>query len=78
MVKNDLGIILIEYDGLYWHNQSYDNIKDDIVLDTRNDIIGIIRISDVKYKENNDKVIKKINYGIEEIKNKKINRIKIY
>jgi len=77
-LKTNKGIVLIEYDGLYWHNQSYDEIKDSVALDIRNDIIGIIRVSCEKFKTNQQKCIKYIENGIEKIKNKKCNRIKIY
>lgn len=77
-LKCENGVILIEYDGLYWHNQSYDEIKDDIVLTLRKDILGIIRISDLFYKKNYEKTLKLINDGINKIKSKECNRIKIY
>lgn len=77
-LKTNDGIILIEYDGLYWHNQAYDELKDMVALDIRNDIIGIIRISCNHFKTNSEKTIKLIKYAIEEIKSKKSNRIKIY
>jgi hypothetical protein len=77
-LKTSNGIILIEYDGLYWHNQSYDEIKDQISLEIRNDILGIIRISSDHYKNNHIKTIKLINHGIEKIKSYESNRIKIY
>jgi hypothetical protein len=77
-IKTSAGIILIEYDGLYWHNQSYDEIKDRITLAIRTDILGIIRVSCKHFKDNNKQTIKKINNAIEQIKNKEGNRIKIY
>jgi len=77
-IKTINGIILIEYDGLYWHNQSYDEIKDSVSISLRSDILGIIRVSCERYKTNKDKTIKKINNAIREIKNKEGNRIKIY
>ena len=43
----------------YWHNQSYDEIKDSISLSIRPDILGIIRVSYERYKTNQDKTIKK-------------------
>jgi len=77
-LKTDGGIILIEYDGLYWHNQSYDEIKDTVTLDIRNNILGIIRVSCEHYKTKPIKTIKIINHAIKEIKSKKSNRVKIY
>ena len=70
-------LILIEYDGLYWHKQDYDELKDKICLSIRDDISGIIRISDHSYK-NNNKTIKLIKDAIEQIKSKECNRVKIY
>jgi hypothetical protein len=75
--KDEDSLILIEYDGLYWHNQIYDEIKDRICLEFRNDITGIIRVSDNSYK-NNTKTIKLIKDAIKQIKNKECNRVKIY
>lgn len=75
--KDNDSLILIEYDGLYWHKQTYDDIKDNICLSIRNDISGIIRVSDHSYK-NNNKTIKLIEDAINQIKNKKCNRVKIY
>lgn len=75
--KDNDSLILIEYDGLYWHKQSYDDIKDKICLTMRPDISGIIRISDNSYK-NNNKTIKLIKDAIKQIKNKECNRVKIY
>lgn len=75
--KDGNTLILIEYDGLYWHNESYDEIKDKICLSIRNDITGIIRISDEQYKSNR-KIIKHIQDAIEKIKSKECNRVKIY
>jgi len=77
-IKTSLGIILIEYDGLYWHNQTYDEIKDSVTLGIRDDILGILRISCKQYKTNKKNIIKLINHGIEKIKSKESNRIKIY
>jgi hypothetical protein len=77
-LKTDLGIILIEYDGLYWHNQAYDEIKDRLALEIRSDILGIIRISCKHYKTNRQKTLKLIKHGIKKIKSKESNRIKIY
>ena len=75
--KDNDFLILIEYDGLYWHKQEYDEIKDNICLSIRNDISGIIRVSDHSYK-NNNKTIKLIENAIKQIKNKECNRVKIY
>lgn len=75
--KENEYLILIEYDGLYWHNQSYDEIKDAICLDFRQDVNGIIRVSSERYKKDKN-IIKEINYGIEEIKSQKSNRVRIY
>ena len=77
-IKTDDGIILIEYDGLYWHNQSYDEIKDRITLELRNDILGIIRVSCETFKRNKSKIIDLVYESIENIKSKKSNRIKLY
>lgn len=77
-LKTDDNIILIEYDGLYWHNQSYDEIKDSIVLNTRPDIIGIIRVSCEYFKQNKTTIIKKLSNAIKQIKSKECNRIKLY
>ena len=72
------GIILFEYDGLYWHNQSYDELKDSVALELRHDILGIIRVSCEHFKTNKDKTIKLIKNAIKKIKSKESNRIKIY
>ena len=40
--KNNDSLILIEYDGLYWHKQEYDEIKDIVCLGIIYDISGII------------------------------------
>lgn len=77
-LKTDDNIILIEYDGLYWHNQSYDEIKDSIVLNIRPDVIGIIRVSCEYFKQNKITIIKKLNNAINQIKSKECNRIKLY
>jgi len=77
-IKYDNNVILIEYDGLYWHNQSYDEIKDYVALNIRNDILGIIRISCKQFKTNKNNLIKLIKDGIKKIKSKESNRIKIY
>ena len=70
-------LILIEYDGIYWHNQAYDDIKDKICLRVRPDVTGIIRISSERYKTDKN-IIELIQNGIEEIKSKKCNRVKLY
>jgi len=77
-IKHTGGIILVEYDGIYWHNQSYDEIKDNVALKIRNDIIGIIRVSSEHYKTKRKLTIQQIQDGIEKIKNKESYRIKIY
>ena len=64
-LKTDDGIILIEYDGLYWHNQSYDEIKDRITLELRNDILGIIRVSCETFKRKKNKITNLIHESIE-------------
>jgi len=53
-LKIEEGLILIEYDGDYWHDEIYDDLKDEVILEIRKDILGIIRISSSyfeKYKE---------------------------
>jgi hypothetical protein len=73
--------ILIEYDGLYWHNEEIDSIKDNLILapQKRTDIIGIIRISD-KYYKSSDKnnTLQEIKNAIEKIFNKEEKIIKLY
>lgn len=74
-IKTENGLILIEYDGFYWHNIEYDNIKDDITLEIRPDILGIIRFSS---NANSDKdKINKLKDGINKIKNQECKKIRI-
>lgn len=78
-IKCDDKIIILEYDGTYWHNKEYDELRDNVILELRNDIIGIIRINDNFVKSNSLSIIKKeIEYAIEEIKSKKCKRKLIY
>lgn len=76
--KTENGIILIEYDGLYWHNQSYDDIKDEVAFEERKDILGVIRVSDEFYKKNKNSIKIIVQNGIEEIKSGKCRKIKFY
>ena len=70
---------MFEYDGNFWHDIEYDEIRDDIILSKRKDIIGIIRIGDIYFKGNNiEKIIKDIEYAIEDIKSKKCKRKLLY
>lgn len=78
-IKIENKIILFEYDGSYWHNNEYDELRDDILFSVRNDIIGIIRISDTYFKSNDiKKIINDIKYAIEDIKSKKCKRKLLY
>ena len=71
-------ILLIEYDGEYWHKFRNDILRDELTLNNRKDIIGILRISDNFYKNNNKEIIiNNIKDGINKIKNKENNRIKL-
>ena len=75
--KTDHGIILLEYDGTYWHDTKKDEDRDKLVLEIREDIIGVIRTNDYyfyKHKIN----INTFNDAIEKIKSKKSNRILLY
>lgn len=76
--KEDNILILIEYDGLYWHNESWDDLKDSITFNIRDDISGIIRVSDAYYKKHKSIIKNIVNDGITEIKNRKHRRIKFY
>ena len=78
-IKINDKIILLEYDGTYWHNIEKDEIRDTIIFETRQDIIGIIRIKDSTYKSyKNDfkKIIQKLKHGIKEIESGKRTTIK--
>ena len=78
-IEFENNIILFEYDGNFWHDIEYDEIRDDIILSKRKDIIGIIRIGDIYFKGNNiEKIIKDIEYAIEDIKSKKCKRKLLY
>jgi len=78
-IKTENGIILLEYDGTYWHNIKEDDFKDYEVLKIRKDIIGIIRITDTYFKNNKlniNKIKKDIKDGINKIKSKKCKTIR--
>lgn len=78
-IGTDCGNIIFEYDGKFWHNEEFDNMRDDIILSIRKDIIGIIRIGDTYFKINNiKKIINDIKYAIEDIKNKEYKRKLLY
>lgn len=78
-IKYDDGVIILEYDGGYWHNIEYDKIRDSVLLNLRNDILGIIRINDTFVKNNNIQTIKKeVEYAIKDIKSKKCKRKLLY
>lgn len=72
------GLILIEYDGNYWHDEIYDDLKDEIILETRKDILGIIRISSDYFEKNKETIKIDIKDGIKKIKDKESNRIRLY
>jgi len=77
--ESEHGMIIFEYDGYFWHNKKYDEERDKIILEKRKDIIGIIRIGDDYYKNNNISKIKKdIEYAIEDIENQKYQRKLFY
>jgi hypothetical protein len=72
-------LIIIEYDGLYYHDEVYDNLRDDVIFSIRPDIIGIIRVSDSFYKSNKiEQIRKEIDYAIKDIKSKKYKRKWLY
>lgn len=73
--KTKKGIILIEYDGTYWHNQERDTIRDKETLETRDDIIGIIRVQDKFYRKNRTNIKQHIEYAIKKIESKESNRV---
>jgi hypothetical protein len=80
-IKTNDGIILVEYDGTYWHDIDKDFKRDDVVLNIRKDIIGVIRINDFyfyKYNQTLKIIINSIQDGIEKIKNKETNRVILY
>ena len=76
--SNDSKIILFEYDGLYYHDEDNDNIRDTNVFENRTDILGIIRISDKYYKKNKIKIRTEIYEAIRKIENKECKKIKLY
>lgn len=79
-IKIDEGIIIFEYDGTYWHNLEEDNLKDNLIFKAREDIIGIIRITDSYYKQNKknkNNIIKEINEAINKIKSKECKKIRL-
>lgn len=78
-LKTDKGVILIEYDGEYWHDKRYDDFKDSEILKLRKDVIGVIRITDRYFKDNRENLIKiknDIKNGINKIKSKKSRKIR--
>lgn len=77
-LKTNKGIILIEYDGLYWHKGDYDELKDLVCLKLRSDVLGIIRVSDKYFKNNKKQVKNDIKNGIEKIKDKECSKIRYY
>jgi hypothetical protein len=78
-IKCDNGIIILEYDGGYWHNMEYDEIRDKVIMSVRDDILGIIRVNDLYVKNNNIQSIKKaVEYAIKDIKGKKCTRRLLY
>ena len=53
--------------------------RDETIFLVRNDIIGVIRIGENYFKNNNiDKIIKDIKYAIKDIKSKKYKRKLLY
>jgi hypothetical protein len=78
-ISLDDGLVLLEYDGDYWHDAEYDLIRDNAIFEVRKDIVGIIRINDKFVRNNSFDVIKKeFEYAIEDIKGKKCKRKLIY
>jgi len=80
--KSTRGIILIEYDGLYWHSRlelKYDEWRENLILEKRSDILGMIRISDKFSDENNQhELIKQIKHAIQKIESKEHKVIRLY
>lgn len=77
-MKTDYGIIIFEYDGTYWHDINEDDKKDLLIFQARQDIIGIIRISDTYFKKQNETtIIETINESISKIKNKESKKIRL-
>lgn len=74
-IKIDDKIILIEYDGLYWHDLEKDLFRDQLTIKRRDDIIGIIRFSDNYVKSNN---FDTISSNIKEYLSNPIDRILFY
>lgn len=78
-IKTNDGIIILEYDGTYWHDSEYDEIRDSVILEIRPDVLGIIRINDIFVRKNNiDTIKKEIEYAIKDIKSKKCKKRIIY
>lgn len=78
-IKCEDGVILIEYDGSYWHDEKKDEERDNEIFKIRPDIIGVIRVGDRKYHSNKiEDIIDLLVYAIENIKSKKSNRELIY
>jgi len=77
-IKKSNGIILLEFDGIYWHNIEYDKNRDSLILETRQDIIGIIRISDKYYSKYKNNIINNLEYAIKQIESKKCKVIRFY
>lgn len=78
-LKIDEKIIILEYDGTYWHDEKYDELRDEVIFELRPDIIGIIPINDNFVKNNNLSIIKKeIEYAIKDITSKKCKKKCIY
>jgi len=75
--KSDSGIILLEYDGSYWHDIEKDLKRDRLVLDIRSDIIGVIRTNDYFFYKNKIN-IKTYTDAIRKIESKESDRILLY
>lgn len=76
-IKTANGIILLEYDGTYWHNLEKDIARDSLVLSSRDDVMGVIRTNDYYFYKNQIN-IKDFKDAIEKIKSKESNRILLY
>lgn len=75
-LKTDNGIIIIEYDGIVYHNDNEDIQRDDDILYLDKSIIGIIRIGQYFLKKGDiDNNIKIIKDAIQKIKNSTETRI---